>query len=130
MDRMIKENLGYLLQETSNSKRLGRRIISLAGFLDSAQCPEAVQRQLSSLSRLLILQDTFDSLLECVALMSRAGMAHAADSHALQSAAGSLEEARKQIAEMEEINYPFLVSWLVSAAEARKILRPRKGSRE
>lgn len=124
MDRQIKDNLEYLLQETSNSKRMGRRIISLAGFLDSAQSPEPVQRQLGSLSRLLILQDTFDSLLESLTLMSRGNMAH--DALTMQSAASSVEEARKQIAELEEINYPLLVSWLVSAAESRKILRIKR----
>lgn len=128
MDRLIKENLEYLLQETSNSKRLGRRIISLAGFLDSAQSPEPVQRQLGSLSRLLILQDTFDSLLESLTLMTRANLPHGLDAHAAQLTASSVEEARKQIADLEEVNYPLLVSWLVSAAESRKILRTKKVS--
>lgn len=128
MDRLIKENLEYLLQETSNSKRLGRRIIGLAGFLDSAQSPEPVQRQLGSLSRLLILQDTFDSLLESLTLMSRANLPHGLDAHAAQLTASSVEEARKQIADLEEVNYPLLVSWLVSAAESRKILRTKKVS--
>jgi len=126
MDRLIKENLEYLLQETSNSKRLGRRIISLAGFLDSAQSPEPVQRQLGSLSRLLILQDMFDSLLESLTLMTRANLPHGLDAHASQLTASSVEEARKQIADLEEVNYPLLVSWLVSAAEARKILRTKR----
>ncbi len=128
MDRLIRENLEYLLQETSNSKRLGRRIIGLAGFLDSSQSSEQVQNQLSRLSRLLILQDTFDSLLESLTLMSRANLPHGLDAQAMQSTAKSVEEARKQIAELEEINYPLLVSWLVSVAESRKILRARKAS--
>lgn len=126
MDRLIKENLEYLLQETSSSKRLGRRIISLAGFLDSAQSPEPVQRQLGSLSRLLVFQDMFDSLLESLTLMSRANLPHGLDAQAIQLTATSVEEARKQIAELEEINYPLLVSWLVSAAESRKILRIKR----
>ncbi len=128
MDRLIKENLEYLLQETSNSKRMGRRIISLAGFLDSAQSPEPVQRQLGTLSRLLILQDTFDSLLESLTVMSRANLPHGQDAQAIQQAANSVEEARRQIAELEEINYPLLVSWLVSAAELRKILRIKRAT--
>lgn len=126
MDRLIKENLEYLLQETSNSKRLGRRIISLAGFLDSAQSPDPVQRQLGSLSRLLVLQELFDSLLESFAHMSRATLPHALDAQAMQMMTNSVEEARKQIAELEDINYPLLVSWLVSAAESRKILRVKR----
>nr|WP_100549811.1 MULTISPECIES: hypothetical protein [unclassified Pseudomonas] len=58
MDRLIKENLESLLQETSNTKRLGRRIISLAGFLSPSEPPEHLQEQLGNLSRLLIADST------------------------------------------------------------------------
>ena len=43
MDSLIKENLESLLQETSNTKRLGRRIISLAGFLSPSEPLFALQ---------------------------------------------------------------------------------------
>lgn len=128
MDRLIKEHLAYLLQENSNSKRLGRRIINLAGFLDSNQASEAIQRQLGSLSRLLILQDAFDALLEPLTLMSRASAGQTLEMHALQTMISSVEEARKTITELEEINYPLLISWLLGAAESRKILRVKKVS--
>ena len=35
----------------------------------------------------------------------------------------SLEEARKQIATLEDINYAQLISWLASLAVGRKIIR-------
>lgn len=127
MNRLIKEGLEALLQDTSNSKRLGRRIIALAGFLDAAQAPDAIQQQLGRLSRLLILQDAFDALLEPMTLLSRSGLAHSLDANALHTMLGSLEQARKQIADVEEINYPLLMGWLVSAAEARNVLRTSKG---
>jgi len=127
MNRLIKENLEALLQDTSSSKRLGRRIISLAGFLDAPQAPEPIQQQLGRLSRLLILQDSFDALLDPMTLLSRSGLAHTLDANALQTMLGSLEQARQQIADIEEINYPLLMSWLVSAAETRNVLRPSKG---
>lgn len=123
MDRLIKENLESLLQETSNTKRLGRRIISLAGFLSPTEAPEHLQEQLSSVSRLLIQQDAFDALLEPATLMSKLGQTHAADAHAMRAMLASLEEARKQIAALEDINYAQLISWLVSLAAARKIIR-------
>ncbi len=123
MDRQIKENLESLLQETSHTKRLGRRIISLAGFLAQSETPAHLQEQLNSLSRLLIQQDAFDSLLEPVTLMSRAGLVHTLDAHAMRSMLASLEEARKQIAALEDINYAQLISWLVGMAVSRKIIR-------
>lgn len=123
MDRLIKENLDSLLQETGNTKRLGRRIINLAGFLSSTETPEHLKEQLSNLSRLLIQQDAFDALLEPVTLMSRAGLTQTLDAHAMRSMLASLEEARKQIAALEDINYAELIAWLVSLAQARKIIR-------
>lgn len=123
MDSLIKENLESLLQETSNTKRLGRRIISLAGFLNHSEPPEHLQEQLNNLSRLLIQQDAFDALLEPVTLMSRAGLTHTLDAHAMRAMLASLEEARKQIAALEDINYAQLISWLVNLAVARKIIR-------
>lgn len=127
MNRLIKENLETLLQETSGSKRLGRRIIGLAGFLDAPQAPESIQRQLGTLSRLLILQDAFNELLEPLTLLARSGLTHTSDPHALQSMLSSLEEARKQIAELDEVNYAQLIGWLVSNAQSRQIMRAPKG---
>lgn len=123
MDRLIKEYLGSLFQETSNTKRLGRRIINLAGFLSPEETPQNIKEQLTHLSRLLIQQDAFDALVEPVTLMSRAGLAHTLDAHALRTLLTSLEEARKQIAALEDINYAELIAWLVSLAQARKIIR-------
>lgn len=123
MDRLIKENLESLLQETSNTKRLGRRIISLAGFLGTADTPEYLQEQLSNLSRLLIQQDAFDALLEPITLMSRTGLVHTLDANVMREILASLEEARKQVSVSENINYSQLISWLVGLAVSRKIVR-------
>lgn len=123
MDRLIKENLESLLQETSNTKRLGRRIISLAGFLGAADTPEHLQEQLSNLSRLLIQQDAFDALLEPITLMSRTGLVHTLDANVMREILASLEEARKQVSVSENINYSQLISWLVGLAVSRKIVR-------
>ncbi len=41
----------------------------------------------------------------------------------------SLEEARKQIAALEDINYAQLISWLVSLAVGRKIIRLKVAER-
>lgn len=123
MDRLIKENLEALLQESAGSKRLGRRIINLAGFLGSTEPPARIQAQLNDLSRLLILQDAFDALLEPVTLLSRAGMSRMLDDQALGTMVASLEASRKAIVDVGEINYAELISWLVGQAQARQILR-------
>lgn len=123
MDRQIKENLESLLLDASSSKRLGRRIINLAGFLGASESPSNIQTQLNCLSRLLILQDAFDALLEPVTLQSRAGLACVLDAQAMRSMIASLEATRLAISEVGEINYAELIAWLVGRAQARRILR-------
>ncbi|ENI8200876.1 TPA: hypothetical protein P8O53_003610 [Pseudomonas aeruginosa] len=123
MDRLIKENLEALLQDASGSKRLGRRIINLAGFLGAAEPPANIQAQLNCLSRLLILQDAFDALLEPVTQQSRIGLPRILDAQAMHAMIASLEATRQAIAEVGEINYAELITWLVGQAQARRILR-------
>lgn len=123
MDRLIKENLEALLQDASGSKRLGRRLINLAGFLGTTAPPVNIQVQLNCLSRLLVLQDAFDAMLEPVTLQSRAGMSRMLDAQAMHAMIASLEATRQAITEVGEINYAELIAWLVGQAQARRILR-------
>lgn len=123
MDRLIKENLEALLHETAGSKRLGRRIINLAGFLGTAEPPAKIQTQLNELSRLVILQDAFDTLLEPITLLSRADVSRMLDTQALFAMISSLEATRQAIADTGTINYAELITWLVGQAQSRRILR-------
>lgn len=130
MDRLIKENLEAILQDIAGSKRLGRRLINLAGFLGTTEPPPHIQEQFNRLSRLVVLQDAFDALLEPITLLSRAGLSRMLDVQALQAMTASLEAARQNIAELGDVNYPELISWLVAEAQARKIVRMKSPEKE
>ncbi len=123
MDQVIKEHLEALLQETSSSRRLGRRIISLAGFLSPADPPDHLRRQLAYLSRLLVRQDTFEAMLEPVMALVRSGQNTGNESRATYALLQSLEQARKEIGSDDDINYSELITWLVGIAQARKLIR-------
>lgn len=84
-----------------------------------------MQHQLATRSRLPTLQNAFDALLEPLTLLARSSL----DS-ALQYTLVSLKGTRQQIADLDEINYSLLIGWPVSAAEARQLLRVRRGSRK
>lgn len=127
MDRLIKESLESLLQESSNSKRLSKRIIALAGFLCPAEIPEGIRQQLSALSSLQIQQDAFDALLEPVTLMARSGTMQNLDSEVSRLMIASLEHTRKNISDIEDISYAELIAWLVELAQARRIIRVNSG---
>lgn len=123
MDQLIKEHLESLLQENSSSKRLGRRIISLAGFLRPSETPDAIRKQLSYLSRLQVRQDAFDAMLDPVMTLMRSSQTANIENPAALTLLSSLEEARKGLVSDDEINYSELIGWLVGIAHARKIIR-------
>lgn len=123
MDQLIKERLESLLQENSSSKRLGRRIISLAGFLRPSETPDAIRKQLSYLSRLQVRQDAFDAMLDPVMTLMRSSQTANTENPAALALLSSLEEARKGLVSDEEINYSELIGWLVEIAHSRKIIR-------
>lgn len=130
MDRLIKECLAAILQDIAGSKRLGRRLINLAGFLGTTEPPPHIQEQFNRLSRLVVLQDAFDALLEPVTLLARAGLTRMIDAQALQVMTTSLEASRQKITELGDVNYPELIAWLVSQAQARKIVRMKSPEKE
>lgn len=123
MDQLIKEYLESLLQENSSSKRLGRRIISLAGFLRPSETPDAIRKQLSYLSRLQVRQDAFDAMLDPVMTLMRSSQTANTENPAALALLSSLEEARKGLVSDDEINYSELIGWLVEIAHSRKIIR-------
>ena len=126
MDKAIKESLEALLPEHQPTKRLGRRIVNLAGFLAPSEVPSSIQDQLATLSRLLIQQDAFDALLEPVQGLARATQFPGIEPGMLGKMLESLEEARKAVCANAEVNYPLLISWLVGLAEERKIIRIKR----
>ena len=126
MDRLVKDELESLLRETHSIKRLGRRIINLAGFLGSDTAPDSISQQLTALSGLLIQQEAFDALLEPVLATARArGTSHLHNAE-LTNVLSSLEETRKALQPDSPINYSELMAWLVSAASELGILKVKR----
>lgn len=128
MDRIIKELLESLLQESSGTKRTGKRILNLAGFLSTGETPECIRTQLNSLSRLLVQQDAFDAILEPISLLARTGLTRPLDGEAIAPLSNSLEAIRKEMTSIDDINYAELTAWLVSLAQARKIIRVKQSN--
>lgn len=126
MNRQIKENLESLLEEVHGTKRLGRRIVNLAGYLGSDGIPDQISSQLAALSKLLVQQDAFEALLQPMTINARAQHAPIQDNSILIAVMSGLEEARKQLCAHEQINYSELIAWLVSKAEERKILKTKR----
>lgn len=132
MNEMISEQIEGLLGSYGSTQTLGRNLIGLSGFLADPPPPENVAAQLERLSRLLLLQEMFDKLIQALNHATRNTGRPSQDGEKRECAPGSveisrildqIEAVRGDISALEPINYAVLIAWLVARARERKILK-------
>lgn len=128
MKEMLMEQLEGLLTDTSHSRRLARRLVVLAGCLAEDPMPEEMRHQLTSLSRLMVLQDILDPLTESLnRLAYKSGYANSEQAQMRDSSPeivailGQIEEVRRQMAEIDPINFAEIIAWIISLARGQKL---------
>jgi hypothetical protein len=133
MDDVLTEHLEAVLGESIYSKRIGRRLLVLVGALCEESMPEEILRQTQALSRLVVLQDLFEALMEPINLAargSRNGIPNPPGTFPdLAPAFTQIEETRRQIAECEPVNYAQLLAWVMARARERKLVRKGRAGR-
>lgn len=133
MDEIIADQIEWLLSGNASTGRMGRSIVTLAGFLSDGAIPEKIDKQLADLSRQVTLQDMFDALIQPLNTISRTyGLAtkpakdgDRTDPPELGKLLDQIEAARQDIAACPTVNYSALISWLVQRARDRKLLSKR-----
>lgn len=133
MDDILIEHVEALLAESIYSKRIGRRLLLLVGALSEETIPEEILQQTQTLSRLIVLQDLFDALMEPVNHVARGsrppGQVHPNVSPDLGPAFAQIEETRRQIAACDPVNYAQILAWIMARARERKLLRKGRANR-
>lgn len=134
MEERLREQFENLIGEYGTTKTLGRQIVTLSGFMAQDTITAPITQQLANLSRQLVLQDMFDSLMQSLNNATRALAGHRAIPRAEDAACPALdlsrlieqiETVRRDITACEPINYSELIAWLVQQARVQKILRAR-----
>lgn len=134
MDEILSQQIEALLGTQYSTKGLGKNIVTLSGFLADYPLPEDIASQLERLSRLVVLQDQFDALLQSL----NQATAHTTPSRN-DAATGTpqpsdqwrgrildqIESVRADINATSPINYSDLIAWLAGRARERNILRMR-----
>lgn len=135
MDEMIVDQLESLLTEQIQGRRLGRRLLLLVGVLGEDGLPDEVAEQVRILSRLVMLQDLFDSLMEPINHAAKTpgryaqGEAPATGRVDLSPLMQQIEDTRLRIVECEQVNYAVVTAWVVAQAKEKKLWRKGRGSR-
>ncbi len=134
MDERIAEQVESLLGTHVSTRSMGRNLVTLSGFLADQGIPEETSAQLERLSRLLVLQEIFDSLVQTLGSNARylrapRMNADAQDQQSITSDFANLLEKvdhlRQDIMALEPINYSVLIAWVVTRAREQKILKSR-----
>ena len=71
MDDLLAEQLEWLLSCNLQGNRLAHHLLVIAGCLADTTLPEHISRQMAALSRQVMLQEMFDSLINSVNQFSK-----------------------------------------------------------
>lgn len=129
MDELITDQIEWLLTANAGTLRMGRSIMTLAGFLTDGAVPEQIDRQLADLSKLVMLQEVLDSLIQSLnTICKTCGSASQtpkdgdrSDTPEFGKLLDQIEATRQNIASHPTVNYAALIAWLVQQARGRKL---------
>lgn len=131
MRELVKDSIQSILSDVVCDTRSGRRLIALVGMLGADGVPSDVQGEALKLSKLLVLRDMFDALIEPISSFAKKREMLPADRQIAPSEIDfaqlfqQLNETRKQISEYDAINFPLMISWVLAQAKAQKLLNVR-----
>lgn len=131
MRELVNDSIQSILGDVVYEIRSGRRLIALVGILGAAGVPDEVQAEALKLSKLLVLREMFNALIEPISSFSKrrdmmpVDRQMAASEINFESLFQQLDETRRQIAEFETVNYPLMISWVMAQAKAQKLLNNR-----
>lgn len=133
MEHLLADQLEYLLSCNLQGKRFARHLLVLAGALADAPMPENINRQMVTLSRQVLLQETLDSLIETLNQIFRKTLPTRIEVQVVQETScperaaliAQIEDTRHQLLQAEPLNYAELIAWIVTQAKLRKIWNKR-----
>lgn len=129
MDELLTDQLEWLLSYNLQGNRLAHQLLIISGCLAGTALPEHISRQMITLSRQVMLQETFDALVnslnQLAKMVPRAKTeATPTDALAQNEISGLVEQirdARLQLLALDPINYAELIAWIASQARDQKL---------
>ena len=129
MDELLADQIEWLLSCNFQGNRLAHHLIIISGCLAGNGLPEHISQQMAALSRQVLLQEMFDSLINSLNQFSKSSpQTKPAPSSTNESANVDLTklieqigDARQQLLQCNPVNYAELVAWIASQARERKL---------
>ena len=121
LDSIIRDQLEWLFSGHATGKRFHQQLLAVAGYVAEETIPEAIAKQLMSLSRQVVLMDILDSLLTPLNLVARANPSESTGSQVV-SLVAQIEDMRKDIQACEPVNTAEVLAWVLGRARTMKLL--------
>lgn len=129
MDDLLTDQLEWLLSCNLQGNRLARHLLIISGCLADTTLPEHISRQMAALSRQVMLQEIFETLVNSLNQFAKTQPRtnEEAQSHDAYLNAGAtglidqIQDARQQLLQCDPVNYAELIAWIASQARERKL---------
>lgn len=129
MDEILANQLEWLLSGNMEGLRFKRQLILLAGCLADNALPVEIERELNLLTRRVALEEVFKAILDPLDAYLRSMRDPNKPAQDLSALIAQLDAARQALNECEPANQALLITWIVSRAQEKKLLRKIRSGR-
>ena len=129
MDELLAEQLEWLLSCNLQGNRLAHHLLIISGCLAGTVLPEHISRQMAALSRQVMLQEMFDSLINSFNQLAKIPLRTKTETNSPDASAnpelagliGQIQDARQQLLQCDPVNYAELIAWIAGQAREQKL---------
>jgi hypothetical protein len=129
MDDLITDQLEWLFSCNLQGNRLAHHLLVISGYLAGAGLPENISRQMATLSRQVMLQDMFATLVKSLDQLSKnplrtrteATLPEVNTNPEFAGLVAQIQDARQQLLQCETVNYAELIAWITVQAKEQKL---------
>ena len=129
MDELLADQLEWLLSCNLQGNRLAHHLLIISGCLANTVLPEHISKQMAALSRQVMLQELFDTLVHSFDSYSKsqprtkpeATSSEPSNAVELTGLIDQIQDARLQLMQCEPVNYAELIAWIANQAKEKKL---------
>lgn len=129
MDSILADQLEWLISGNMEGIRFKRQLLLLAGCLADEKMPSEVEAQIAKLTQRIAREEVFSALLETLNAYLRQTKDKDAAPLDVSGLVAQVEVSRQELNQCEPANVALIVTWLLSRARDRKLIRKLRASR-
>jgi hypothetical protein len=129
MDDLLSDQLEWLFSCNLQGNRLAHHLLVISGCLAKTGLPENISRQMATLSRQVMLQDMFNTLVNSLdqlvknplRIKGEAASPEMNINPEFAGLVGQIQDTRQQLLQCETVNYAELIAWIAAQAKEQKL---------